>query len=72
MSTICYMRIADEQGSKSCIKNDSMQRPPCFGEAGLAYLYPITSLFVFFRYFAGIASSRRQVMFIGFSPSCRT
>ena len=35
-------------------------------------IYPTTNLFVFFKYLAGIEVSRRQVIFIGFSPSCLT
>lgn len=48
-----------------------------YGEAGsvmrsLESFYPTTSLFVFFKYFAGIGASSFQVMFIGRSPSCLT
>ena len=36
------------------------------------FSHPTTNLFVFFKYFAGIGASSRQVIFMGFSPSCFT
>ena len=34
--------------------------------------YPTTSLFVFFKYFAGIGASSFHVIFMGLEPSCLT
>ena len=48
-------------------------RDPAADRSAVSRLHhPTISLFVFFKYFAGIGASSFHVIFMGFDPSCFT